>query len=461
MPFTRLIALDLDNTTLYDSRTISPGNKRALEDAMAEGCNVAVASGRVFFSLPESVMTMPGLRYAVTSNGAAVYKLPEKFTDYADRMKRARRLRKCMLPPDRVDAVMDIMDDYPSLQYPVSFETFIGGRAYGYSDYVRNPVRYGASPAYIDYVRKTRTMVDDIRAFIRAHREELDGIDMQVGPARIGDTDLVDVLRKRLADEAGDIYITSSVPNRIETANINAGKASGLRYLMNILGISAKETAAFGDADNDIDMLVAAGTGIAVRNGSKKCREAADYVTKACRDDGVAYAIHKKLGFTDRTALMEKYMRAALAEARKAETADEVPVGCVIVRDGKNGEPGKIIARGYNRRNTDRNVLSHAETIAVGKACRRAGDWRLSNCTLYVTLEPCPMCAGAILQARIPRVVIGCMSPNTGFAGSAADIFRGGTFGHRTEVVRGVLEQDCSSLLSGYFEKLRNRPGDV
>ena len=112
----------------------------------------------------------------------------------------------------------------------------------------------------------------------------------------------------------------------------------------------------------------------------------------------------------------EKYMREAVRQAKKAAALKEVPIGCVIVHDEA------IIARGYNRRTIDKNVLAHAEIIAIRKACRKIGDWRLEDCTMYVTLEPCPMCAGAIVQARIPRVVIGCMNPKAGCAGSVLDL---------------------------------------
>ena len=112
----------------------------------------------------------------------------------------------------------------------------------------------------------------------------------------------------------------------------------------------------------------------------------------------------------------ERYMKEAVRQAKKASALGEVPIGCVIVYEDK------IIARGYNRRMVDQNVLSHAEIIAIRKACKKMGDWRLENCTLYVTLEPCPMCAGAIVQARVPQVVIGCMNPKAGCCGSEQDI---------------------------------------
>ena len=123
----------------------------------------------------------------------------------------------------------------------------------------------------------------------------------------------------------------------------------------------------------------------------------------------------------------EKFMREALRQARKAYAMEETPIGCVIVRDGK------VIARGYNRRNTDKNTLAHAELTAIRKAARVTGDWRLEGCTLYVTLEPCPMCAGAIVQARITECVIGCMNPKAGCAGSVVNLLEMQGFNHRVQ----------------------------
>jgi len=145
----------------------------------------------------------------------------------------------------------------------------------------------------------------------------------------------------------------------------------------------------------------------------------------------------------------EKYMREAIRQARKAEALREVPIGCIIVFDGK------IIGRGYNRRTVDKNVLAHAELTAIRKACKKIGDWRLEGCTMYVTLEPCPMCAGAIVQARIPRVVIGCMNPKAGCAGSVLDLFHEPGFNHQVEMETGLLGEECSQLLKKFFKELR------
>ena len=146
----------------------------------------------------------------------------------------------------------------------------------------------------------------------------------------------------------------------------------------------------------------------------------------------------------------ERYMKEAIRQAKKAAALREVPIGCVIVKDGK------IIARGYNRRNTDKNTLSHAELNAIRKASRVTGDWRLEGCTMYVTLEPCQMCAGALVQSRIDEVVIGCMNPKAGCAGSVINLLDMEGFNHRVKITRGVLEEECSVMLSEFFKELRN-----
>ncbi len=147
----------------------------------------------------------------------------------------------------------------------------------------------------------------------------------------------------------------------------------------------------------------------------------------------------------------ERFMREAYKQAKKAYALGEVPIGCVIVHDGK------IIGRGYNRRNTDKSTLSHAEIIAIRKASKVIGDWRLEECTLYVTLEPCQMCAGAIVQARIPRVVMACMNPKAGCAGSVLNILDMPAFNHQAKAVRGVLAEECAALLRTFFKELRIR----
>ncbi len=147
----------------------------------------------------------------------------------------------------------------------------------------------------------------------------------------------------------------------------------------------------------------------------------------------------------------EKYMKMAVKLAKKAASMGEVPIGCVIVYEDR------VIGRGYNRRKTDKNTLSHAEITAIRKASRVIGDWRLEGCTMYVTLEPCQMCAGAIVQARMDRVVIATMSPKSGCAGSILNLLQMEEFNHQVEITKGVLADECSAMLSDFFTDLRKR----
>ena len=147
----------------------------------------------------------------------------------------------------------------------------------------------------------------------------------------------------------------------------------------------------------------------------------------------------------------ERYMKEAIRQAKKARALEEVPIGCVIVCNGQ------IIARGYNRRNTDKNTLSHAELNAIKKASKKLGDWRLEGCTMYVTLEPCQMCAGAIVQSRMKKVVIATMNPKAGCAGSVLNLLQMAAFNHQVEIEKGVLEEECSMMLSDFFRELREK----
>ena len=174
-------------------------------------------------------------------------------------------------------------------------------------------------------------------------------------------------------------------------------------------------------------------------------KEAARLASKAAEKEKWEQEQQKKM------PLHERYMKEAIRQAKKAAALGEVPIGCVIVREEK------IIGRGYNRRNTDKSTLAHAEISAICKASRALGDWRLEDCTLYVTLEPCQMCAGAIVQARIPETVIGCMNPKAGCAGSVYNLLEEPAFNHRVRVLRGVLEQECSGMLKTFFKGLRQR----
>ena len=147
----------------------------------------------------------------------------------------------------------------------------------------------------------------------------------------------------------------------------------------------------------------------------------------------------------------EKYMKEAIKQAKKAAAIGDVPIGCVIVEDDK------IIARAYNQRNKKKTTLAHAELLAIQKASKKVNDWRLEDCTLYVTLEPCQMCSGAIVQSRIKKVYIGCMNPKAGCAGSILNLLQVPQFNHQVEMEKGILEEECSQMLKQFFKELREK----
>ncbi len=185
----------------------------------------------------------------------------------------------------------------------------------------------------------------------------------------------------------------------------------------------------------------------------ERCTRAAGHVKHGTEGDKmqiVERAAERLIEARDRH-LDEKFMKAAMKEAQKAYEIGDVPIGCVIVSNGK------VIARGYNRRNADKSVLAHAELVAIQKACKKTKDWRLEDCTMYVTLEPCQMCAGAIVQARIPRVVIGSMNPKAGCAGSILNLLTMAEFNHQCELLTGILAEESSTLLKRFFAELREK----
>lgn len=151
------------------------------------------------------------------------------------------------------------------------------------------------------------------------------------------------------------------------------------------------------------------------------------------------------------TQIDENYMKEAIKQAKKAYAIDEAPIGCIIVYQNK------IIARAYNKRNKNKSTLAHAELLAIQKASKYLGDWRLEDCTMYITLEPCQMCAGAIVQARIPRVVIGTMNPKAGCSGSVINLLQMKEFNHQVETKTGVLKEECAALMQNFFKELREK----
>ena len=235
---------------------------------------MVVASGRALDSLPEEVCRIPGIHYAITSNGAAVYELHTR-----------KCLKQYKLTADSVRAILKLTE-----HMEVAYETFIDGKPYALKDYVEDPVRFGAAVKAIPYIQNTREPVPDILSFIEDHIECLDCIDVVVKGE-----DRKMQLWAMLQEQVQDIYITSSVPQLLEISYKDCGKHTGAKFLLDHLGLEREGLAAFGDADNDADLLRFAGCGIAVANATPECRLAADYVTKSNDQDGVAYGIYSLL----------------------------------------------------------------------------------------------------------------------------------------------------------------------
>ncbi len=261
------VALDLDGTTLGPGGVLSPYTREILEKLIARGVHVVVASGRSFTSLPQAVLGIEGVEYAVCSNGATVWHVPT-----------GACIRRTVLAPG---AAADIL--HALAEEKVCFECFIEGRPYADAAYVADPVAHGASAAAIPYIQSTREPVADVKGFILSHADELESLDVVVG-----DPEKKAALWKLLAGLRDDLYVTSSVPQLLEIAHRNAGKRAGLATVLAGLGLTESQTVAFGDADNDIDMISWAGIGIAMENGTEGAKKAADRIAPPNDEDGVA-----------------------------------------------------------------------------------------------------------------------------------------------------------------------------
>ena len=266
----RCIALDLDRTTLNSAGQLSERNRKTMEQAIENGIQIAVASGRSLDSLPAAVLEIPGIRYAITSNGAAVYDLEERTC-----------LRQYKLT---AEAVRDILRW--TEEADVTFEAFIDGKPYAEKDYVEDPVRFGAMPQSIPYIQGTREPVENMRHFIQRHEEELDCIDVVVKSEEYKRQ-----LWKILEKQVRHVYITSSVKQLLEISDVNAGKDAAARFLIEYLGMTREELAGFGDGHNDSGLLEFAGIGFAVENAVEECRKAADRIVASNDEDGVAEGI--------------------------------------------------------------------------------------------------------------------------------------------------------------------------
>lgn len=280
----KCIALDLDRTTLDSQGHLSEENRTAIGRAASAGVHVVVASGRSLDSLPAEITEIPGVRYAITSNGAAVYDLCER-----------KCLRQFKMTPESVEDILRHTEQgRMKIEYleetEISYEAFIDGRAFAESRYVADPVRFGAMPQAIPYIQSTRRPIEDMRTFIREHKSELDCIDLVVKSE-----EMKNKLWKNLRENVSDVYITSSVKQLLEISHRDAGKESGAKFLLEYLGLTREELAAFGDGDNDSGLLKYAGIGFAVANASPECRGAADEIVASNDEYGVAQGINKIL----------------------------------------------------------------------------------------------------------------------------------------------------------------------
>lgn len=265
----KLLALDLDETTLDRQGRLPPENRRALEAAIARGIHVVVATGRAMASISEEMREFPGIEYAIGGNGATLF-----------RLKTGEILRHCMLPEEIPAQVLEL-----SRGENLTYEAVVDGTAHGQQDYIDDPTRYMADARTAAYVQSTRRPVPDIQAFIRAHRGELESMDLV-----LGDLATKQRMQEKLKTLDG-VYITSSVPRLLEISHQNSGKHRALRWLAEYLNIAPGECAAFGNGNNDAEMLRWAGTGVAVKNATEICLGAADYVTADHDDAGVAKAL--------------------------------------------------------------------------------------------------------------------------------------------------------------------------
>ena len=270
----RCIALDLDRSTLNAQGKLSPGNREALLCAMEQGVHIVIASGRSFHSLPPDVTALPGIEYAITGNGSAVYRLSD-----------GALLHRFLMTPASIEAVLQ-----KTASERLSYEAFVDGHGYAQQDYIEDPVAFGATEAAVPYIQSNRLPVDDIKAFIREHIHELTSLDLV-----LYSEEQCRRLWQQLQAAIPELYITSSVTRLLELSHKDGGKHAGLRFLAERLGLQPQELAAFGDGDNDADMLRYVGCGIAVENATPACKAAADHVTLHHDQDGVAYGIHRFL----------------------------------------------------------------------------------------------------------------------------------------------------------------------
>lgn len=271
----KCIAFDLDHTVINSDGSMSDVTKAALKQAIADGIVVLPVSGRAFATFPEAICEMKGIEYVVTSNGAAVYDMKNKV-----------RIHGETIDAKDLHAIFDSLDEFFT-KGQITYEAFVDGVAYGEICYVENPMAFGVPQSSVNYIRTTRQPEASIMEFMRQHEAELDSLDVV-----IKDGALYDYMEKQISNVTENIYITSAVSYRLEISHKNSGKSTGLRYVLDKLGITPEETIAFGDGDNDAEMLAMAGIGVAMENATKNCKVAADTICDCCENNGVAHFLY-------------------------------------------------------------------------------------------------------------------------------------------------------------------------
>lgn len=269
----KLIAVDLDGTLLNSQGRLPDENRAAIQKAIEEGIFIVIASGRPFASLPDEVLDIVGIEYAITSNGAAVYHIPTR-----------KRLKGYHMTSDSVEQILEL-----GKKQELILEAFVDGVAYADKKYVENPVEYGASERAVPYIQRTRNKIEDMEKFIRAHIRVMDSIDIVVRDSVIKEQ------VESLLESVDDIYVTSSVKQLVEISHKDAGKHTGMMLLGDMLGVARDEMIAIGNDNNDIEMLSFVDCGIAVANASEKCLAAAKMVVSSHDENGVKEAIYKFL----------------------------------------------------------------------------------------------------------------------------------------------------------------------
>lgn len=273
----KLVALDMDGTTLNNDGYISDVNREMINLAMAKGIHIAIASGRAYSSLPGDVLSIPGIEYAIASNGANIYRTTDN-----------ECIMRHLLSSTSVESILSLVNSHKTEGLLLTYEAFIDGTPYTDSAYYDDPRKFGATKWAVNYIHNTRTPVGDIIPFIREHIDKLDCIDIVAS-----DSNWTKGFIQILKDTIADIYVTSSVHNLIEISNTNSGKGKALKHLANYLNIDIQDTCGIGDQDNDLELITTAGYGVAMGNATDTVKAAADFVTKSNNEDGVAFALKK------------------------------------------------------------------------------------------------------------------------------------------------------------------------